>query len=67
MGGDVFKKHFLIHKEKTNSMYDSNKPVYILKQNGTADNLAKCSDMTKELLEREYVYYSREMAEKYMG
>lgn len=64
---DVFNKHFLIYEKKDNKMYDPQKPVYILRENGVADNFEKCSDLTKEFFEKRYIYYSREMAEDIYG
>lgn len=66
-GEDVFKMHFLICLKKEIEMYNAQNPVYILKQNGVIMDLEKCSNLAKERLVENYVYYSKEMAKNVYG
>lgn len=66
-GEDVFKMHFLICQKKKVEMYNAQNPVYILKQNGVVMDLEKCSNLVKERLEENHVYYSKEMAKNVYG
>ena len=66
-GESVFDMHFLICVTKELKMYNPQNPVYILKQNGVIVNLEKYLNLAKEPLRENYVYYSREMAEKIYG